>query len=59
VARAVRIEYGGAFLPRDGAWESAGARFHDEADRVLFYQTLGEACVRTGSEAAWVGADEQ
>jgi hypothetical protein len=33
--------------------------FRDEADRLLFYQTLGEACERTGWRVARVGADEQ
>ena len=29
--------------------------FRDEADRLLFYQTLGEACERTGWRVhAWV-----
>jgi len=47
VARAVRIEYGGAFYHVMARGNRRERIFRDEADRVLFYQTLGEACERT------------
>jgi putative transposase len=55
VARAVRIEYGGAFYHVMARGNRRERIFRDEADRVLFYQTLGEACERTGWRVhAWV-----
>jgi len=55
VARAVRIEYGGAFYHVMARGNRRERIFRDEADRVLFSQTLGEACERTGWRVhAWV-----
>jgi REP element-mobilizing transposase RayT len=55
VARAVRIEYGGAFYHVMVRGNRRERIFRDEADRLLFYQTLGEACERTGWRGhAWV-----
>ena len=55
MARAVRIEYGGAFYHVMARGNRRERIFRDEADRVLFYQTLGEACERTGWRVhAWV-----
>jgi len=55
VARAVRIEYGEAFYHVMARGNRRERIFRDEADRVLFYQTLGEACERTGWRVhAWV-----
>jgi len=47
MARAVRIEYGGAFYHVMARGNRRERIFRDEADRLLFYQTLGEACERT------------
>jgi putative transposase len=55
VARAVRIEYGGAFYHVMARGNRRERIFRDEADRLLFYQSLGEACERTGWRVhAWV-----
>ena len=55
MARAVRIEYGGAFYHVMARGNRLERIFRDEADRLLFYQTLGEACERTGWRVhAWV-----
>jgi REP element-mobilizing transposase RayT len=55
VARAVRIEYGGAFYHVMARGNRRERIFRGEADRLLFYQTLGEACERTGWRVhAWV-----
>jgi putative transposase len=55
VARAVRIEYCGAFYHVMARGNRRERIFRDEADRLLFYQTLGEACERTGWRVhAWV-----
>ena len=55
MARAVRIEYGGAFYHVMARANRRERIFRNEADRLLFYQTLGEACERTGwSVHAWV-----
>jgi putative transposase len=55
MARAVRIEYGGAFYHVMARGNRRERIFRDEADRLLFYQTLGEACERTGWRVhAWV-----
>ena len=55
MARAVRVEYGGAFYHVMARGNRRERIFHDEADRLLFYQTLGEACERTGWRVhAWV-----
>jgi len=45
VARAVRVEYGGAFYHVMARGNRRERIFRNEADRLLFYQTLGEACV--------------
>ena len=45
VPRAVRIEYEGAFYHVMARGNRRERIFRDEADRLLFYQTLGEACV--------------
>jgi REP element-mobilizing transposase RayT len=55
VARAVRIEYGGAFYHVMARGNRRERIFRNEADRLLFYQTPGEACERTGWRVhAWV-----
>ncbi len=55
MARAVRIEYGGAFYHVMARGNRRERIFRDEADRVLFLETLGEACERTGWRVhAWV-----
>ena len=55
MARAVRIEYGGAFYHVMARGNRRERIFRGEADRLLFYQTLGEACERTGWRVhAWV-----
>ena len=55
MARAVRIEYGGAFYHVMARGNRRERIFRDEADRLLFYRTLGEACERTGWRVhAWV-----
>ena len=55
MARAVRIEYGGAFYHVMARGNRRERIFRDEADRLLFYQTLGEAYERTGLRVhAWV-----
>ena len=55
VARAVRIEYEGAFYHVMARGNRRERIFRDEADRLLFYQTGGEACKRTGWRVhAWV-----
>ena len=42
-------------LPRDARGNRRERIFRNEADRLLFYQTLGEACERTGWRVhAWV-----
>ena len=42
-------------LPRDARGNRRERIFRNEADRLLFYQTLGEACERTGWRMhAWV-----
>jgi hypothetical protein len=51
MARALRIEYGGAFYHVMARGNRRERIFRDEADRLLFYQTLGEACERTGWRA--------
>ena len=43
MARAVRIEYGGAFYHVMARGNRRERIFRDEADRLLFYQTLREA----------------
>jgi putative transposase len=48
VARAVRVEYGGVFYHVMARRNRRERIFRDEPDRLLFYQTLGEACERTG-----------
>jgi hypothetical protein len=45
MAPAVRIEYGGVFYHVMARGNRRERIFRDEADRLLFYQTLGEACV--------------
>jgi hypothetical protein len=45
VARAVRVEYDGAFYHVMARGNRRERIFRDEADRLLFYQTLGETCV--------------
>ena len=55
MARAIRIEYGGAFYHVMARGNRRERIFRDEADRLLFYRTLGEACERTGWRVhAWV-----
>ncbi len=55
MARAVRFEYGGAFYHVMARGNRRERIFRDEADRLLFYQTLREACERTGwGVHAWV-----
>ena len=55
MARAVRIEYVGAFYHVMARGNRRERIFRGEADRLLFYQTLGEACERTGWRVhAWV-----
>ena len=55
MARAVRIEYGGAFYHAMARGNRRERIFRDEADRALFCETLGEACERTGWRVhAWV-----
>ena len=48
MARAVRVRYGGAFYHVMARGNRRERIFRGEADRLLFYQTLGEACERTG-----------
>jgi REP element-mobilizing transposase RayT len=49
------MEYGGAFYHVMARGNRRERIFRDEGDRVLFYQTLGEACERTGWRVhAWV-----
>ena len=50
MARAVRVEFSGAFYHVMARGDRGERIFYDEADRVLFYQTLGEACERTAKE---------
>ena len=45
MARAVRIEYSGAFYHVMARGNRRERIFRNEADRLLFYQTLGEAYV--------------
>ena len=55
MARAVRVEFSGAFYHVMARGNRRERIFRDEADRLLFYRTLGEACERTGWRAhAWV-----
>ena len=55
MARAVRIEYGGAFYYVMARGNRRERIFRGEADRRLFYETLEEACERTGWRVhAWV-----
>ena len=55
MARAVRVEYRGAFYHVMARGNRRERIFPNEADRLLFYQTLGEACERTGWRVhAWV-----
>lgn len=47
-------------LSRDARGNRRERIFRDEADRLLFYQTLGEACERTGWRVhAWVLTSNQ
>ena len=43
-------QYGEGVLSRDGAWEPTRAHFRDEADSLLFYETLGETGARRGAD---------
>jgi len=57
VARSIRIEieYSGAFYHVMARGNRRERIFRGEADRLLFYQTLGEACQRTGWKVhAWM-----
>jgi hypothetical protein len=47
VARAVRIEYGGAFYHVMARGNRRERIFRNEADRLLFYQTLTESRATT------------
>lgn len=50
MARAVRIEYGGAFYHVMARGNRRERIFRDEADRLLFYETLGVAGARVGPD---------
>lgn len=55
MARAVRVEYNEAFYHVMAPGNRRERIFRDEADRLLVYQALGEACERTGWRVhAWV-----
>jgi putative transposase len=55
VSRGVRIEYDETFYHVMARGNRRERIFRGEADRLLFYQTLGEACERTGWRVhAWV-----
>src|SRR6266542_4236765 len=55
VTRAVRIEYGGAFYHVMARANRRERIFRNEADRLLFYQTLGEACERLEGDCQQAG----
>jgi REP element-mobilizing transposase RayT len=48
MARSVRIEYPGAFYHVLSRGDRREAIFLDEEDRMMFLETLGEMCGRTG-----------
>jgi len=59
MARAARIEYGGAFYHVMARGNRRERIFRDEADRLLFYQTPGRGSWTNRLEGARVDADEQ
>jgi REP element-mobilizing transposase RayT len=55
MARGIRIEYPGAYYHVMARGNRRERIFREDTDRRFFYQTLGEACERTGWKVhAWV-----
>ena len=48
MARALRIEYAGAVYHVMARGNQGQAVFRDDQDRWRFWETLGEACAKTG-----------
>ena len=57
MARKLRIQYAGAIYHVMNRGDRREAIFLDDADRVRFLETLGEACSKTGwrVHAHWTG----
>ena len=57
--RPLRIQYAGARYPVMSRGDRREAIFYDDADRVEFLRTLGQACLKTGWQVTCLLPDEQ